>query len=57
MIINKKWANLRHNEWEKPCFFWFIWNITTVHENIFPPTMSMEITKYLQFSFFSKLGA
>ena len=55
MVVYKEWADLGHDEWKEPGFFGLIWDVTSVHEDVLSPAVTMEITKYLEFSFLREL--
>jgi hypothetical protein len=45
IIIDEERADVRQNEGEEARVFWLPRYVTTVHENILPPTMTVHVTE------------
>ena len=51
IVINEEGTDAREDEREKPRLFGSVLNITPVHKDVFPATVTVVITKQSQFSF------
>jgi hypothetical protein len=46
-VVNEEGTNLRHDEWEETSVLGLARNVTAIHEDIFTPTVTMEVTEDL----------
>jgi hypothetical protein len=55
IVKREKWANFGHKERIEPRFLWVLLVLTAIHEYILSSTVTMEVAKDHEFSFFGKL--